>query len=234
MGDNMAGILSLDKNRSYYIIPNERSFKEEESLEKPLSPSRGEHTRQVILDSAYDLIIQQGYAATSMRQIAERASLALGSIYNHFASKDEVFRCIIQERHPLFEIIPVLNSVEATTIEGFIQTAAHALVDQLGEHPDFLNLMLTEIVEFKGEHIPLFFEKMFPQLLPIANHLTGLDGRMRRIPAPIIMRAFLGMFFSYYITGILLGPAMPSEMQTNALDHFVEIFLHGILIKETA
>jgi hypothetical protein len=42
------------------------------------------------------------------------------------------------------------------------------------------------------------------------------------------------MFFSYYITGALLGKAMPVEMQTNALDHFVDIFLHGVLVKETA
>jgi DNA-binding transcriptional regulator YbjK len=33
--------------------------------------SKSERTRQAILDAAYNLIIEQGYAATSMRQIAE-------------------------------------------------------------------------------------------------------------------------------------------------------------------
>lgn len=202
-------------------------------MEKEEIIPKGERTRQAILDSAYDLIIQQGYAATSMRQIAERANLALGSIYNHFASKDEVFRYIIQERHPLYQIIPVLKSINGATVEAYVRSAAHALVDELGQHPDFLNLMLIEIVEFKGEHVPLFFEKMFPQILPIDHRLADLDRSMLRIPPPILVRAFLGMFFSYYITGILLGPAMPPEMQTNALDYFVEIFLHGILTKET-
>jgi len=202
-------------------------------LDKEELISKGERTRQAILDAAYDLFIQQGYAATSMRQIAERAALALSSIYNHFASKDEVFLYIIQERHPLYQIIPVLNSISGATIEEYVHRAAHALVDELGQHPDFLNLLLTEIVEFNGQHVPLFFEKMFPQIIPIANRLVDLDRTMLRIPPPILVRAFLGMFFSYYITGILLGPAMPSEMHTNALDYFVEIFLHGILTKET-
>ena len=194
--------------------------------------SKRERTRQAILDATYSLIIEQGYAATSMRQIAERAGLALGGIYNHFPSKDDVFSTIILERHPFFQILPLLNSVEANTIEEFVRKASRLLVDELGHHPDFLNLMLTEIVEFKGQHVPLVFAKIFPMILPLAQRLAGLPGTTHSIPPPVLMRAFLGMFFSYYITGILLGPSMPKEMQNDALDHFVEIFLHGILIEK--
>ena len=195
--------------------------------------TKGERTRQVIIDAAYRLIIDQGYAATSMRQIADKAGLALGSIYNHFSSKEDVFRAIIQERHPFFQILPVLNSVQGETVEEFVRNAARTLIEQLGHHPDFLNLMLTEIVEFKGEHVPLLFEKFLPMALPLANHAASLDGKTRDIPLYILARAFLGMFFSYYITEILIGPVMPPELRANALDHFVDIFLYGILSKET-
>jgi AcrR family transcriptional regulator len=198
----------------------------EESLKK------GQRTRQVIIDAAYRLIIDQGYAATSMRQIAGKANLALGSIYNHFSSKEEVFRVIIQERHPFFQILPVLNSVQGRTIEEFIRNAAHTLIEQLGQNPDFLNLMLIEIVEFKGEHVPLLFDKFLPMALPLAKRAERLDGATRDIPAYILARAFLGMFFSYYITEILIGPVMPPEMRADALDRFVDIFLHGILSTE--
>ena len=196
--------------------------------------TKGERTRQAILDAAYSLIIKQGYAATSMRQIAEEVGLALGSIYNHFSSKDEVFRAIVAERHPFFQIVPLLDTVEGRTVEEFVRNAAHALVDELGHHPDFLNVMLIEIVEFKGEHVPLFFEKMFPMIMPLAQRIASLDGKMHPIPPAVLIRAFLGMFFSYYITETLIGRAIPPEMQANALDHFVDIFLHGILVKETA
>ena len=196
--------------------------------------SKGERTRKTILNAAYGLIIEQGYAATSMRQIAEKAGLSLGSIYNHFSAKEDVFRSIVEERHPFFEIIPILSSVEGETVEEYVRNAAHALIDQLGNHAEFLNLMLTEIVEFQGEHVPLAFEKIFPRMLPIVQRMAALGGTIRHIPVPVITRAFMGMFFSYYITGILLGPVMPTEMQEHALDHFVDIFLHGILTKETA
>ena len=52
--------------------------------------SKGERTRAAILDAAYDLFIEQGFAATSMRDIAGRAGLAPGSLYNHFSSKEEL------------------------------------------------------------------------------------------------------------------------------------------------
>ena len=194
---------------------------------------KGERTHRVILDAAYDLIVKQGYAATSMRQIADNSGLALGSIYNHFASKEDVFRSIIQERHPFFQILPVLNLARGRTIEEFVRNAAHTLVKQLGRHPDFLNLMLIEIVEFKGCHVPLIVDKFIPMILPLSEHITDLDDNTRDIPPFILTRAFLGMFFSYYITEILMSPVVPHAWQTNALDHFVDIFLRGILTQET-
>jgi AcrR family transcriptional regulator len=196
--------------------------------------SKGERTHHAILDAAYSLIIEQGYAATSMRQIAEKAGLALGSIYNHFASKEEIFHAIVQERHPFFQIVPILNSVQGDRAEDFVRKAAHTLVDQLGHHPDFLNLMLTELVEFKGSHVDSLFGTFFPMLAPLAERLRGLDGNIRSIPQFVLVRAFLGMFFSYYITETLMAKAMPPEMHLNALDYFVDIFLKGILVREPA
>ena len=194
--------------------------------------SKGEQTRQTILSAAYDLIIQQGYAATSMRQIAEKSGLALGSIYNHFASKDDVFRAIVEERHPFFQMIPLLSSVPGATVEEYVRNAAHTLVDELGRHPEFLNLMLVEIVEFKATHVPTVFEKFLPLLMPMARHIAELEGDLRPISPFVLARAFLGMFFSYYITEILLGQANAPAKQPDALDQFVDIFLHGILAGE--
>jgi AcrR family transcriptional regulator len=195
--------------------------------------TRGEQTRQSIISAAYDLIIRQGYAATSMRQIAGKSGLALGGIYNHFSSKEEVFRAIVAERHPFFQIVPVLRSAPGATVEEYVHNAAHRLVDELKRHPEFLNLMLVEIVEFKARHVPGLFEKLYPLLVPIGEHVVSLDGNVRPIPPFVFARAFLGMFFSYYITEMLMGRAVPRELRdVHAIDYFVEIFLHGILLPE--
>jgi len=196
------------------------------------TPSKGERTSQAIVDAAYDLMAEQGYAATSMRQIADKAGLALGSIYNHFSSKEEVFVGVLQERHPIFQIVPLLNWTEGETAEVFARNAAHTLIEELGQHPEFLNLLLIEIVEFKGAHVPIIFEKMLPMIQQLAQRLSNLQGDMREIPEFVLVRAFLGMIFSYFITELLLSRTMFVEAQANALDHFVDIFLHGILVPQ--
>ena len=190
---------------------------------------RGRLTRKVILDAAYALFIKQGFAATSVRDIALRSHLALGGIYNHFSSKEEIFKTIVEERHPFLEIVPILNTVEGDDTESFVRNAAHRLVEQLGHHPAFLNLMLIELVEFEGRHAPLLIGQFLPLVTSLAERLRP-EGRNRvEIPPLVLARAFLGMFFSYYITDRLLGRSMPARMRGAGIDHFVDIFLHGVL-----
>jgi len=190
--------------------------------------TKSDRTRRAILESAYALFSLQGYAATSMRQIAESAGLALGSIYNHFASKEEMFQAIIAERHPYLRIIPLLKNAQGETMAEFLRNAAGSLVAELVQHPEFLNLMLIELVEFKGKHVPILFEHVIPDVMLIAGKIEAFREDLRPIPLPVVMRAFLGMFFSYFITDLLLKDMMPPKMRENSLDMFVDIFLHGI------
>src|SRR6185436_1552868 len=46
-------------------------------------------TRQRIVQATFDLHAEQGIAATTMKQIAERAGVSVGSVYHHFPSYDE-------------------------------------------------------------------------------------------------------------------------------------------------
>ena len=67
--------------------------------------------------------MEHGYHATSMRQIAEHAGLALGGIYNHFASKEEIFEGIIIDKHPYKKILPAILAAEGETVEEFLKNA---------------------------------------------------------------------------------------------------------------
>ncbi|MFZ6027014.1 MAG: TetR/AcrR family transcriptional regulator [Chloroflexota bacterium] len=195
--------------------------------ETPLS--KGERTRQAILEAAHGLFIEQGYHATSMRQVADRAGLALGGIYNHFAGKDEIFQELIAIKHPFVKILPVLLAVPGDDIDSFVRNAARAMIDELGHRPDFIKLMFIELVEFNGQHIPSLFQHIFPQIIPVVERFITSGSHLRPIPLPLLARAFMGMFFSFYMTEFLMGDLMPPEMRDNALEGFVDIFLHGIV-----
>jgi hypothetical protein len=136
---------------------------------------------------------------------------------------------VLLERHPYFEVLPLMNSAQGRTVDEFVHDAASKLVDALGHRKDFLNLMFIEMVEFNGKHIPEMFKLIFPQVLHFAQRF--LDGRdeLRPLPTLAIVRAFVGLFFSYYITELLIAEQMPDEMRENALDTFIDIYLYGII-----
>lgn len=196
------------------------------------TPSKGERTRQAIGEAAYELFLEQGYSATSMRRIAEQAGLALGGIYNHFSSKEEIFEAIILDKHPYKQILPVILSAPGDTLSEFVYNSAHTLVEELGKRPDFIRLMFIEIVEFNSKHMPTFFDEIFPEFLPLVKRFQAPNGDLRSIPPPLLLRAFLGMFFSFYMTELITENMDIPEMHENALDGFIEIFLHGILVEK--
>jgi AcrR family transcriptional regulator len=49
----------------------------------------------VILERAADLFARQGVAATTVREIADAVGILSGSLYHHFASKDEIVDAIV-------------------------------------------------------------------------------------------------------------------------------------------
>jgi AcrR family transcriptional regulator len=196
------------------------------------SPTKGEQSRQAIEDAALGLFMEQGYHATSMRQIAERTGLALGGIYNHFASKDEIFGAIIKDKHPYKQIVPSILAAEGETAEEFFRNAAQAIVTELGNRPDFMKLMFIEFVEFSGKHMPAIVGQIAPKILPVFDRMVKHRKNLRSINPAILMRSFLGMVFSFYMTELLIGDSLKKLMPKNSFEQYVDVFLHGIL-KET-
>lgn len=192
---------------------------------------KGERTQIEIIQAAHRLFLANGYHGASMRQIAEEAGIAVGGIYNHFASKEDIFLAVLKQHHPYVRILPALASAHGDTVAAFLRNAAHRMVESVEESSDFLKLLFIELVEFDGQHISSLFEEIYPQVLEVAQRFLQGREELRPIPLPILLRAFIGLFFSYVMTELLIRKQMPVEMQANALDYFVDIFLHGALIE---
>jgi len=192
--------------------------------------TKGARTRYQIIEAAYDLFLTQGYAATSMRQLAQRTGFALGSIYNHFSGKEAIFQELILDRHPYRQLLPILLTCPADDPESFVRAAAKTMLDELGKRPEFIKLMMIEIVEFNGRNMPLVIERVLPQVMPLIQRFGDENGLLRKIPPVVFFRAFLGLFFSYYITELMVAGTPAASDGYSTLDHFVEIFLHGILV----
>lgn len=196
--------------------------------------TKGETTRLAIETAAIRLFLKQGYHATSMRQIADHAGLALGGIYNHFSSKEEIFEAIIVDQHPYKKILPLILDVKGETGEEFFGNAFRIIINEMGEQPEFMNLMFIEIVEFKGRHGAVMLREIGPKILPVFERVVKTRQDLRVTNPAILMRSFFGMIVSYFVTEMIISNSVIHKlMPKNATDVYVDIFLHGIL-KEPA
>ena len=102
--------------------------------------SAADDTRQRILDIAVDLFIEQGYAGTSVRDISERLGMTKGSLYYHFASKEEVLNALVA---PLLEDLDqfVLDAGAAGKVD---RDLLERLVNLLDEHGVLLRSLMGD------------------------------------------------------------------------------------------
>jgi AcrR family transcriptional regulator len=195
---------------------------------------KGDATKLAIEEAAFELFMEQGYHATSMRQISEKANLALGGIYNHFSNKEEIFAAILLDKHPYKQVLPIVLAAEGDTAEELIRNAARALVTELGSRPELLKLIFIELVEFNGKHVSSLINEIAPKIFPMFEKMIRVRKNVRKIPPPVLVRSFLGMFFAFYITELLIKDSIVGKlMPKNSFDLFVDIYLHGV-IKEPA
>src|SRR5579862_6836464 len=77
----------------------------------PSQPTRGEATREQILDTAIRLFRKNGFDETTMRTVASEAGMALGLAYHYFPGKEalvmayyervqQTHRVIVMEKLP--------------------------------------------------------------------------------------------------------------------------------------
>jgi AcrR family transcriptional regulator len=60
--------------------------------------TRREATRERVLAAARDLFDEAGYAATTIRMVAQRAGVSVGSVFTGFAGKAELLNQVMQDR----------------------------------------------------------------------------------------------------------------------------------------
>jgi AcrR family transcriptional regulator len=106
------------------------------------SPRRAA-TRQKLYVAAVDLIAEQGFSATTVDEIAERAGVAKGTVYYNFASKTELFEELL--RHG----VELLTGALGAAAEGkgpldALDAMVRAGLEFIRDYPSFAQLFVAE------------------------------------------------------------------------------------------
>ena len=80
-------------------------------------PRNGAATRERILNAAERLVIDNGYAATSLDRVIAESRSSKGAFFHHFASKDELARALV-DRYAAADIAQLDAALAEVTAEA--------------------------------------------------------------------------------------------------------------------
>lgn len=142
----------------------------EQFPERPATPrqSQKEATRQRVLAAARELFDTHGYQGTTIREIARRAEVSVGSVFTTFASKGEILSEVMQARlDPLYaeldRVVPHLR----------------------GSTADRLRTMFAVHFEFEAQHVRLFLSHIAAAYDWTLTEAARPYGRTPRLQAAI-------------------------------------------------
>ena len=90
--------------------------------------ARGRRTLRALLDAAAQEFGNNGFHATGITDITRRASVALGSFYTYFTSKEEIFRALVTDLSeqvrahvgPYVQAAPDALAAERVALESYL------------------------------------------------------------------------------------------------------------------
>ncbi len=111
--------------------------------------ARRQATRQKLYEAAVTLIAEQGFSATTVDEIAERAGVAKGTVYYNFASKNDLFEELLRHGVGLLteSLRTAAESTEArggTRVEALDEMIRAGLVF-IDRYPAFTQLYVAEL-----------------------------------------------------------------------------------------
>lgn len=104
--------------------------------------------RTSILDACAALVTERHHLDFSMKEVAERAGVSLRTVYNHFATREDLLDALGEQFNQRMNELGGAEAQEVHDLDGLVDAvrANHAVFDQLGGISDaFAQLPLADV-----------------------------------------------------------------------------------------
>ena len=217
-------------NERSFIYIGKPTMSDRESKKKQTTTLRQEQ----ILNAALDVFSRKGYAAATIPEIAEKAGIAVGTIYNYYPNKRELFIAVIKN---FIITTPFLNLIDKIPKDKDIDTTFKQIMqnrfDLIDSEPVSRMPSLMGEVQRDPELKALWNEKF---LQPFMTQLDGgyrlmmASGKFRQMEPAVAVRAVGGLIIGFLILRIMEGETSPINRlpQEKVAEELVNFVLHGL------
>src|SRR2546429_6344081 len=197
----------------------------------------GEERHLQILRVAMNLFSQRGFRGTTTKEIALAAGVSEAMVFRHFATKEELYSAILDQKACLHDAIGPCQAVADAIARQDDRAVFEAMaLDALNHHerdPQFQRLLLHSALE-EHELAQMFWEKFVRrvyQLLGDYIRQRQREGAIVNIRPAIIVRAFVGMIVHHSLNNNLWDRdrQLLNISNATAAREFTNILLHGVV-----
>lgn len=200
-----------------------------------------EERRREIVRVAVKLFSQHGFRGTTTKEIAAAAGVSEAIIFRHFATKEELYRAIIDHvacegdiANPCEIVADAISRKDDRAV--FEGLAFHAL-EHHEDDKEFHRLLLYAALE-GHELAQMFWERTVTQFYESLSAYIAerqRDGAMRNIEPRIIVRSFIGTIIHHSLNNNLWDPnrRLLNISNEEAARSFTDLLLKGITVSQS-
>jgi AcrR family transcriptional regulator len=203
----------------------------------PNARMAGEERRLQILRVAMRLFSQRGFRGTTTKEIARAADVSEAMVFRHFATKEELYSAILDQKACLHDEIgpcqAVADAIARQDDRGVFEAMALDALNHHEQDPEFQRLLLYSALE-EHELAQMFWEKFVRRVYrSLGDYIRQRQrqGAMVNLKPAIIVRAFVGMIVHHSLNNNLWDRDRQLLSISNgiAAREFTNILLHGVL-----
>ena len=189
-------------------------------------------TKARIAEAAMRLFAEQGFAATSTKQIAGAAGVSEGLIFRYFPTKLELLRTLSGTRRTLAgEVEEILEEVGDQPASVCLHRIAESFMHLARLEAHFLNMMFGES-RTNDELYTLFAHIVASTATLLAGYLdTRVEaGELRRnLTTESAARSLLGSLMLFFLTNKHLSDEAWAEASQRYTDEVLDLWFRGAL-----
>jgi len=230
---DVAAAAGISKATLYRYVSGKAALRDLVAADIPDSDLEARDARARILDAALGLVSRQGFARTTLEEIAVAAGVSKSAIYWHFKGKEDLTAALIATYTPFPRIAALLAEAGDRPFADLV-TDIYAIVGTvLAERIDFLRAALPEI-QINPELATILLGNV---LAPLAQDVGArlqheIDaGMLRPVPLFLALQALMAPL----LFNLLLRDALQQQLGVEfdlatVQSTFLRIFFDGLRV----
>ncbi|WP_331373383.1 TetR/AcrR family transcriptional regulator [Sinorhizobium chiapasense] len=191
---------------------------------------KGRHggSREAIIEAAGRLFLERGFGSVSMDDLAKAAGVARRTLYNQFATKEDIFREMLRRVSGQLEDALPPGLEPHGDVEDVLRVIAHAILE-LHRHPEycgFLRMVVADSRQFPwiAEEFAAVMEPQTERLVRYLTDLAALGVLDCRNPV-LAAHQFMGMLNELSLWPWMIGRESLPFATEDVVEETIRMFL---------